>query len=398
MGAEGVPAVAVAVTSRRVKVSRAVQYAASIIVLMFVQSVAAMVLPEDRTDTMYHRYSGGGVTIDGPSVLVRAGDEKRFSGWANYYIDTVSSASIDVVTQGSPYEETRKETSVGLDYLHANTIMSLAYSNSNEDDYQANSGHFDVVQSMFGDLTTVSLGYSYAKDTVEQNEQPDFSEDVTRQNYRVGLSQILTKSLVFDLAYEAITDEGFLNNPYRSVRYADSSTPVGYSFEAERYPNTRTSHAVSGAMMYYLPYRASIRGQYRFFTDSWGINSNTVELLYTHPFKAGWTLDLGYRYYDQTGADFYSDLFPRQNAQNFLARDKELSEFTDHTIGVGLTWDFLRRGWGVLSKGSFTVKYNRIFFDYSDFRDIREQAAAPGDEPLYNFAASVWQAYLSVWY
>lgn len=390
---------AVAATSflRRQR-ARAMRCLAAVLLLGMVYPVMAMVLPEDRTDTMYHRYNGGGVTIDGPSVLVRAGDEKRFSGWANYYIDKVSSASIDVVTQGSPYEETRKETSLGVDYLHANTLMSLAYSNSNEDDYQAHSGHFDIVQSMFGDLTTVSLGYSYAEDTVEQNEQPDFSEDVTRQNYRVGLTQILTKSLVFDLAYEAITDEGFLNNPYRSVRYVDSGSAAGYSFEPERYPNTRTSHAVSGALMYYLPYRASIRGQYRFFTDTWGIDSNTIEVLYTHPFKFGWTLDLGYRYYDQSAADFYSDLFPRQNAQNFLARDKELSEFSDHTIGVGLTWDFLRRGWGALNKGSFTVKYSRIFFDYSDYRDIRQQAAVAGEEPLYDLTANVWQAYLSVWY
>jgi len=29
------------------------------------------VLPEDRADTLYHRYEGGGVTVDGPSLLVR---------------------------------------------------------------------------------------------------------------------------------------------------------------------------------------------------------------------------------------------------------------------------------------------------------------------------------------
>jgi len=31
----------------------------------------AAVLPEDRADIMYHRYEGGGVTIDGPAQLVR---------------------------------------------------------------------------------------------------------------------------------------------------------------------------------------------------------------------------------------------------------------------------------------------------------------------------------------
>ncbi|MCG7900178.1 MAG: hypothetical protein JAY85_17180, partial [Candidatus Thiodiazotropha weberae] len=34
-------------------------------------SLFATVLPEDRADIMYHRYDGGGVEVDGPSILVR---------------------------------------------------------------------------------------------------------------------------------------------------------------------------------------------------------------------------------------------------------------------------------------------------------------------------------------
>jgi hypothetical protein len=35
------------------------------------QAATAGVLPDDRTDILYHQYEGGGVTIDGPSILVR---------------------------------------------------------------------------------------------------------------------------------------------------------------------------------------------------------------------------------------------------------------------------------------------------------------------------------------
>jgi hypothetical protein len=31
----------------------------------------ADVLPDDRTDLLYHLYEGGGLTVQGPSVLVR---------------------------------------------------------------------------------------------------------------------------------------------------------------------------------------------------------------------------------------------------------------------------------------------------------------------------------------
>ena len=30
------------------------------------------VLPEDRSDALYHRYQGGGITIQGPSILVQS--------------------------------------------------------------------------------------------------------------------------------------------------------------------------------------------------------------------------------------------------------------------------------------------------------------------------------------
>ena len=37
----------------------------------FCQAAFAGVLPEDRTDLLYHSFVGGGVEIDGPSILVR---------------------------------------------------------------------------------------------------------------------------------------------------------------------------------------------------------------------------------------------------------------------------------------------------------------------------------------
>ena len=64
--------------------------------------VEAGVLPDDRTDVLYHLYDGGGVTIDGPSVLVRKKVGKSLSFVGNYYVDMISSASIDVVTTASP--------------------------------------------------------------------------------------------------------------------------------------------------------------------------------------------------------------------------------------------------------------------------------------------------------
>ena len=81
-------------------------------------------MPDDRTDVLYHLYEGGGIQIDGPSILVRKKVGKSVSFVSNYYVDMISSASIDVVTTASPYTEERTQWSLGMDYLRGNTTIT----------------------------------------------------------------------------------------------------------------------------------------------------------------------------------------------------------------------------------------------------------------------------------
>ena len=189
-----------------------------------------------------------------------------------------------------------------------------------------------------------------------------------------------------------------MNNPYRSVRYVDPTVQQGYSYEPENYPRTRTSEAGSLRLRYYLPYRAAIHGEYRSYDDTWDIKADTYELGYTHPLDNGWIIEAKLRFYSQSNADFYSDLFPYVQAQNFLARDKELSTFDSQTLRLGMTYDILRSGWRFVDRGSVSVFYDRIAFDYDDFRDLTGAGAVPGQEPLYSFEANVFQFFVSFWF
>jgi len=359
--------------------------------------VQAAVLPDDRADVLYHRYEGGGVTIDGPSLLVRKKFAEKYSVSANYYVDMVSSASIDVMTTASPYKEERTQGSFAFDMLNDKTQYSVSFTNSDENDYTANTATFDLSQDMFGDLTTLSIGFSRGWDDVRKRGDDDFDEPVDRRSYRLGLSQIVTPRLMMGFAYETITDEGFLNNPYRSVRYVDDGSPVGYAYQPETYPSTRTSNAASLNARYFLPYRAAVFGEYRYFTDTWGIDASTVQLGYTHPWGKQWIFEAGYRWYDQSAADFYSDLFPRQSSQNFMARDKELSTFTSHMLSLGATYELPSLGWKFIQRSTVNFFYDRFRFEYDDFRDITAGGAA-GTEPLYGFDADVFRLFFSGWF
>ena len=359
---------------------------------------AAGVLPEDRADVLLHSYDGGGVTIQGPSLLVRKQFAQKFSVSGNYYVDKVQSASIDVITTASPYEEERKQYSVGLDYLHDRWTMNVGFTNSEENDYVADTMSFGISQDIFGDLTTISLGYSKGDDQVGRRGDPTFKDTVQRQDYRLGVSQILTKNLLLGLSFETITDEGFLNNPYRQVRYLDPSNPQGYSYEREIYPRTRTSDAGAMRLRYYLPWRAAVYGEYRQYSDTWDIKSGTYEIGYTHPVEPGWIFEGKLRFYSQDKADFYSDLFPSSQYQNFIARDKELSTFASQSVRLGATYDIVRGGWRFVERGTVNVIFDHILFDYDDFRDLTGSGAAPGTEPLYSFDANVLQVFVSFWF
>ena len=374
---------------------------ASLLAFILTFPLMAAILPEDRFDALIHSYQGGGMDITGPSLLIQKLINPSYSISGNYYVDTISSASIDVITSASPYKEERTEHSIGIDYLRNKSILSFHITNSEENDFKAKTFTLGVSQDMFGDLTTLSMGYSRGKDEVMRVVNTPTgktldtgfgTKNIDRHNFRLGLTQVLTKNMIAGLNYELITDKGFLNNPYRQVRFADGSK----AFEA--YPNTRSSNAVGMRLKYYLPYRAAISGEYRFFSDTWSITGNTFALGYTHPIQNKWVFDLRYRAYDQTRANFYGDVFSAPGIQTYMARDKELSTFNNQTLGFSISYDLGQHDWKLIKKGSINFAFDHMMFDYEDFRDASVTRVPIGTEPLYSFSSNVMQFYLSVYY
>jgi Protein of unknown function (DUF3570) len=366
------------------------------------------VLPDDRADIFYSDYKGGGMDITGESVLVRKKVNENFSVEANYFIDKVSGASIDVLSQASQIKDERKQKSISLDYIRNKTQYNLSYTDSAERDYTSNTLHFGLSQDMFGDLTTISLGFTDSRDKVGENDGTAFDPNVVwlghaeSRSYQAGLSQIVTKNLITGVSLEVITDQGYLANPYRSIRYLAPGTTLGYALGAQVYPNTHTSTAVEGRAKYYLPYRAAASLSYRYYSDTWDVHANTIELGYTQPISNLWILEGRVRHYNQSHASFYSDLFPFADSQNFVARDQDLAGQVDNTFGIKATYAFLPDGWKIFKRGTVTFDYSHLEFKYNDFRDIKYYSLAngyaPGEEPLYSFGANVYQIYISMFF
>ena len=377
--ATGAGVAAIEAQDRRWSRSRLPGWLAAVLSCTWVAAFGAT-LPEDLAELMYHSYDGGGVQVTGPALKVRKGFADDFSASGHFYVDSISSASIDVITSASPYTERREEVGVALDWLQGDSLMSVGYLASDESDYESGTWSIGVAQDFFGGMSTVSMDYARGDDTVSRVDT-DFEDSIERNSYALGWSQVLTPTIIASLDYEAILETGFLNNPYRSARVLGAQVP-------EQYPRARNSHAVAVRGIGTVAEATALELGYRWFRDTWQVQAHTLEAALARRIRPELTAELSYRYYTQDAASFYSDNF--DVPYEFMARDKELSTFTSHAIGARLSWD-LGRTLGPLSRSSVSIGYDLISFDYDDFTDIR-------NGELYGFDSHVFQVWFGGWW
>ena len=110
--------------------------------VLLAPAAGAAVLPDDRADVFYSRYSGGGVDITGESMLVQKKITEDLAVEADYFIDKVSGASVDVLSNASVIKDERHQKTVNVQYIHDKTTYVLGFTNSTERDYISNTPHF----------------------------------------------------------------------------------------------------------------------------------------------------------------------------------------------------------------------------------------------------------------
>ncbi len=388
-------------------VQRILGRVAAVVALLLLRATCADVLPDDRADIFYSKYSGGGMDITGESAAVNKKFTENIAAQVNYFVDHVSGASIDVLSQASQIRDERIQKSATLEFVHDKTTYTASYTGSVERDYRSDTASIAMKQDMFGDLTTLSLAFANTVDKVGENNGTAWVPIITwlghaqSRNYDIDWSQILTKNLIAGVNFNVITDWGYLASPYRSIRYLDAGTPKGYSLGSQVYPDTRTSTAVQLEAKYFLPYRAAVTGSFRYFRDTWDIVGKTFEIDYTHPISNIWILEGRFRYYTQNNANFYSDLFQYADEFEFEGRDQDLAAQDNYTIGAKATYAFLPNGWKIFKRATLTLDASRIAFHYKDFRNIKDYGLPqyqPGTEPLYQFNAMVYQVYISMFF
>ncbi len=201
---------------------------------------------------------------------------------------------------------------------------------SKENDYQSIALGADGSLELFAKHTTLMASLSMSMDELSPSDawisdarQAADGRGKKSVSLYEGVSQVIDKNRVVQVGVGYTRLSGYLSDPYK--------------FE-DRRPDNRDQLTLNGQYRHFIAVGdgAAIHGDYRYYTDNWGIRSHTLTARWAQninlmPFS--FRLIPMLRYYRQTAADFYS-LEQAPAADEYNSSDARLSSYGAFTWGL----------------------------------------------------------------
>ena len=243
------------------------------------------------------------------------------TGASPWFVGAQQDGTPGVIMSGASIQDNRVEVGVTTRYFWADGNAGFAVSHSDEDDYEATALAFDASWNTADDARTWSTSFSSSRDTLNptQGVIPVFitEEDLDTQSGYFGVSQILSRTAIARIGLSYTLSEGYLSDPYK--------------FRDQR-PDTHERLSLSaGYRRFFIGSDASLQIDYRYYADSWGTDSHTVEVAWAQNLP-GSLLTPYLRYYTQREADFFG-VIANTDAQ-YYADDYRLSSYGAVTLGA----------------------------------------------------------------
>jgi hypothetical protein len=243
------------------------------------------------------------------------------TGASPWFVGINQEGQPGVIMSGASIQDNRVEVGVTTRYFWADGNAGFNVTHSDEDDYEAIAMALDASWNTSSDARTWTVAVSSSRDTVNptQGVIPVFidEEKLDTQSGYFGVSQILSRTAVMRFGLNYTYSEGYLSDPYK--------------FNDAR-PGTHERIALSaGIRQFLINADASLQADYRYYADSWGSDSHTLELAWAQNLSAS-LLTPYIRYYTQRQADLYNVVADR--AARFYADDYRLSSYGAITLGA----------------------------------------------------------------
>jgi hypothetical protein len=355
----------------------------------------------DLTTTWYQeaRKGGqGGLTVVHPQldVGIDLGDHVTLdAGWSADAVTGATAAvySVDAVSSATEFSDLRNEGHLSLGFVGRRSQLAFTTSVGAERDYLSltfgGAGSIDLP----GKNTNLALSYTHNLDQVcdrdnamasplerraltgdvacpknylRGDDTPGLNvwRDVTIDTAQATVTQNLSPTSNLQLSLWGQVIEGFQSNPYRSVR-------VGALDAQEHSPATRARGALSARVNRFIPLlRAAAHLSVRGYSDTWGVNSGTVEAAWSQYAGDSLLLRLRARIYQQSAATFFKDAFfyeVESTAGEYFTGDRELAPVRNAVVGAKLTVLTVaeddKQVWGLFDKLQVNLKGDVLLLD-----------------------------------
>jgi hypothetical protein len=188
--------------------------------------------------------------------------------------------------------------------------------------------------------------FTQNKITGNTNYNPIFTpfNNERRNSYSLGFgfSQILHKNVQGSLALDFVQQQGLLSTPFQRVYFRDITDSFIDNFQLadaiERLPDSRFKVAVGGRLNWFLNETFVIRTFYRYYSDSWGINSHTASIEVPVKISDKFTFYPSYRFYNQTAVNYFRPYEGALSTDEFYTSDYDLSEYAANQFGFGVLY------------------------------------------------------------
>lgn len=165
------------------------------------------------------------------------------------------------------------------------------------------------------------------------DDDDDDYGNAPRNSYSASIvyNQVVNKRLQMALLTDVVYQQGWLSTPFHRVYFREQAQA-----KIEYLPSTRFKLPVGVRLNYFMSDFMILRGYYRYYWDSWGLQAHTISLETPVKVTQGFSFYPFVRLYQQTQARYFAPYKQHQLSEVFFTSDYDLSSFSSQLFGVGL--------------------------------------------------------------
>lgn len=190
------------------------------------------------------------------------------------------------------------------------------------------SGYFDRVKliypSEFVQVVTVTAASGGGESKSKIPSTPRTTGTIS-----LSFSQVINQRLQGSLLLDGVYQSGYLGLPFHRVYFNDGTPNI------EKLPSDRLKLPIGVRLNYFLGDKIILRSYYRYYIDSWGLQSHTASLEVPVKITPFFSVSPFYRYYTQTAVKYFAPYAVHTSADQYYTSNYALSAFDSRFFGVG---------------------------------------------------------------